>query len=74
MIVPARHREDIGGGKLLTIAHCFMSDDHGQSWRLGGSIGMNASECQLVELADGAVMVVGERLNTTVAFLRRDCP
>lgn len=58
LIVPARHREDVGRGRLRTIAHCFISDDHGASWRLGGAFGQNASECQLVELADGAVLVV----------------
>jgi sialidase-1 len=69
LVVPARHREDAGRGRLRTIAHCFISDDHGATWRLGGAIGLNASECQLVELADGEVMVVArnescmERLN-----------
>ncbi len=58
LIVPARHREDVGGGRLRSFAHCFYSDDHGTSWQLGGTIGENTSECQLVELAEGAVMVV----------------
>lgn len=58
IIVPARHREDIGGGKLRSFAHCFFSDDHGTSWKLGGTIDINTSECQLVELANGDVMVV----------------
>lgn len=64
MLVPARHREDVGGGKLRTIAHCFYSDDRGVTWQLGGNIGLHASECQLVELADGAVRVIARDENT----------
>jgi sialidase-1 len=67
LIVPARHREDVGGGRLRTVAHCFLSDDHGATWRLGGNIGLHASECQLVELADGAVMVVARNENSADA-------
>ena len=58
LIIPARHREDTGKGQLRSFAHTFYSDDHGASWKLGGNIGMNTSECQLVELANGDVMVM----------------
>jgi sialidase-1 len=58
LLVPARHREDIGKGRLRSFAHCFYSDDHGVTWKLGGTIGLNTSECQLVELASGDVRVM----------------
>ncbi len=58
LIVPARHREDIGKGRLRSFAHSFYSDDHGATWKLGGTIGLHTSECQFVELAGGDVMVV----------------
>jgi sialidase-1 len=58
LVVPARHREDIGGGRLRSFSHVFYSDDHGATWSLGGTIGLNTSECQLVELADGQILVV----------------
>jgi sialidase-1 len=58
LIVPARHREDTGKGRLRTYSHTFYSDDHGATWKLGGSMGMYTSECQLMELADGNVTVV----------------
>ena len=58
LVVPARHREDIGKGRLRSFAHTFYSDDHGATWKLGGTIGINTSECQLVELASGDVMVM----------------
>ena len=58
LLVPARHREDIGKGRLRSFAHCFYSDDHGGTWKLGGTIGINTSECQFVELANGDVRVM----------------
>ncbi|HCN76931.1 MAG TPA: hypothetical protein DIT13_07030 [Verrucomicrobiales bacterium] len=58
LLVPARHREDIGGGRLRSFAHCFYSDDHGASWQLGGTIGMHTSECQFIELNDGGIRVI----------------
>lgn len=58
LIVPARHREDTGNGRLRSFAHCFYSDDHGATWKLGGTVGVNTSECQLVEQANGDVMLI----------------
>ena len=58
LLVPARHREDIGYGRLRSFAHCFFSDDHGATWKLGGTVGANTSECQLVELNNGDVMLI----------------
>lgn len=58
LVVPARHREDTGKGRLRSFAHCFYSDDHGATWKLGGTVGVNTSECQLVELANGDVMLI----------------
>ncbi|MCX6907969.1 MAG: sialidase family protein, partial [Verrucomicrobia bacterium] len=58
LIVPARHREDIGKDRLRSFAHCFYSDDHGATWKLGGTVGVNTSECQLVEQANGNVMLI----------------
>ncbi len=58
LVVPGRHREDVGKGRLRSFAHTFYSDDAGATWKLGGNVGMHTSECQLVELADGKLMVV----------------
>ncbi|MES2595321.1 MAG: sialidase family protein [Verrucomicrobiota bacterium] len=58
LLVPARHREDTGKGRLRSFAHSFYSDDHGTTWKLGGNIGMHTSECQFMELNDGAVRVI----------------
>ncbi len=58
LIVPGRHREDTGKGRLRSFSHTFHSDDHGATWSLGGTVGLHTSECQLVELSGGDVMVV----------------
>src|SRR5204862_5881817 len=38
-------------------AHVIYSDDHGASWKLGGVLGPDCNECQVVELADGRLML-----------------
>ena len=39
-------------------SHVFYSDDHGETWQLGGSVPDNTtSECQVVELADGTLLL-----------------
>lgn len=58
LLVPARHREEVGKGRLRSFAHSFYSDDHGATWKLGGSIGIHTSECQFMELANGDVRVI----------------
>ncbi|WP_395738836.1 exo-alpha-sialidase [Prosthecobacter sp.] len=58
LLVPGRHREDTGNGRLRSFAHCFFSDDHGATWKLGGTIGIHTSECQFVELNNGDVRVI----------------
>ncbi len=67
LIVPARHREDTGKGRLRSFAHTFYSDDHGATWKLGGNIGMHTSECQLVELTDGTLRVMSRNESSTDA-------
>ncbi|MEX0612026.1 MAG: sialidase family protein [Pirellulales bacterium] len=38
-------------------SHVFFSDDHGESWRLGGTAGRYNNECAVVELGDGSLML-----------------
>jgi len=38
-------------------SHVIISDDHGQTWRLGGVIQPQVNECQVVELEDGTLMI-----------------
>ena len=34
-------------------SYVFYSDDHGQTWQLGGRLDRHTDECQVIELADG---------------------
>lgn len=38
-------------------SHVIYSDDHGQTWQLGGVSERGANECEVVELADGALLL-----------------
>jgi sialidase-1 len=57
LLVPARHLEEVQGGKHVTYSHVFFSDDHGVSWRLGPNVARHGNECRLVELPNGDVML-----------------
>ncbi|HPC95409.1 MAG TPA: sialidase family protein [Sedimentisphaerales bacterium] len=38
-------------------SHVIFSDDHGRTWQLGGAIRPAVNECQVVELADGTLLM-----------------
>lgn len=38
-------------------SHVIISDDHGKTWRIGGVISPKVNECQVVELANGNLMI-----------------
>jgi len=52
LLIPAYHRttESKSGP---AIAHVFFSDDHGETWQIGGSVGLHTCECQVAETLDG---------------------
>lgn len=52
LILPANHREttDRSGPSA---SHVVYSDDHGETWKLGGTVGLHTNECQLVETLTG---------------------
>lgn len=62
MVVPCDHRIGVGGrDRGACGAHALISDDHGQSWRLGAiddtySDDLNANETTVVELNDGRLL------------------
>jgi sialidase-1 len=56
LVVPCDHREAVDG-KPVTFSHVFFSDDHGRSWSLGGTVERHTNECQVVELADGELLI-----------------
>jgi sialidase-1 len=56
-MIPAYHRAT-GDKSGPSAAHVFYSDDHGRSWKLGGTAGPHTNECQLVETLQGGEPVL----------------
>jgi sialidase-1 len=54
LVIPANHAE---AGSGVHRSHLFFSDDHGKSWTLGASADAGTNEGQVVELADGRLML-----------------
>jgi sialidase-1 len=50
-------------------SHIIYSDDHGATWKLGGTITPKVNECQVVEVADGN----GTLLMNMRAYFQRNC-
>lgn len=58
LVIPCDHSYDdpngrLQGGGFEFGAHSIHSDDHGETWKLGGTIRPKTNECQVVELNDG---------------------
>ncbi|MFC1759310.1 sulfatase-like hydrolase/transferase, partial [Planctomycetota bacterium] len=56
LVIPCDHREK-RNNKWIKMSHVFYSDDHGETWKLGGTVGDHTDECQVVELHDGRLMM-----------------
>jgi sialidase-1 len=54
LVIPANHVE---AGTGINRSHLFFSDDGGKSWSLGASADAGTNESQVVELADGRLML-----------------
>lgn len=68
LIVPCNH-SDVG--KKRCWSHVIYSDDHGSTWQLGGSLpDPQTSEPEVVELADGRLMMNTRNWPPTEAFRR----
>lgn len=56
LVAPCDHRRR--PGDPWTGSHAVISDDHGKTWRLGGIAPVgNVNECEVVELADGRLLL-----------------
>src|SRR6185503_4457198 len=54
LVIPCDHNYDDEKEKtVLSGSHAIYSDDHGQTWKLGGVIHPKMNECQVAELFDG---------------------
>ena len=47
----------MSGDQRIQHSHVFFSDDHGETWQLGGLLPEHTDESQVVELADGRLLL-----------------
>jgi sialidase-1 len=56
LIIPANHSELSTEGTPVSRSHIIYSDDHGETWHLGGVEDEKTNESAIVELADGSLL------------------
>jgi sialidase-1 len=54
LVIPCNH--DVGDASRR-YSHVIYSDDHGATWKLGGSAGLHGNESTVAELSDGTLML-----------------
>ena len=63
LLFPCHHsgrnstQKDFKEWSRLAGSHVFYSDDHGESWHVGGESDRSMDECQVVELVDGSLLL-----------------
>ena len=57
LVVPCYSRRVDGSGRQDDYSSVAYSDDRGESWKLGSAAGPATNECQVVELANGDLML-----------------
>jgi sialidase-1 len=62
LVIPCDHRvagnkDDKESWDKAGRSHVIYSDDHGQTWKLGGSTDFAMNECAVVELPDGTLLL-----------------
>ncbi len=58
LVIPCDHKEPTTDRGVLYHSHVIYSDDHGQTWQIGGSSPRDqVNECEVVELSDGRLML-----------------
>jgi len=56
LVIPANHSSLSTATQMVSQSHCIYSDDHGTTWKIGGSEDEKTNESTLIELADGALL------------------
>jgi sialidase-1 len=62
LVIPCDHRvagnmDDKENWDKAGRSHVIYSDDHGQTWKLGGATDFAMNECAVIELPDGSLML-----------------
>ena len=55
LVLPADHIEGLRSDAIFSHSHVVVSDDHGATWKLGGSMGSWTNECEVVETQNGSL-------------------
>ncbi|HPD32018.1 MAG TPA: sialidase family protein [Phycisphaerae bacterium] len=55
MVIPCDH--NVAEPEDIRRSHVIYSDDHGETWKIGGVVGNHVNECQVVQLVDGSLML-----------------
>ncbi|MCE9531179.1 MAG: glycoside hydrolase [Planctomycetes bacterium] len=53
LVIPCDNKVAVTKGRQ---SHVVVSDDHGKTWKLGGVVGPNCNESQIVERSDGSLL------------------
>ena len=59
LVIPCDHGKGSGeeGDERVQYSHVFYSDDHGETWQLGAAVAPHTDECQVIETADGTLLI-----------------
>jgi sialidase-1 len=55
LVIPSYHGEDVRHHPIYTRSHTVYSDDHGETWKVGGVLGAGSSECEAAEMNSGSL-------------------
>ncbi len=56
LVIPANHSSLTTSTQMVSRSHVIYSDDHGQTWQIGGLEDEKTNESTVVELADGSLL------------------
>src|SRR4051812_227704 len=56
LVIPANHTEMNSQNQPMSRSHVIFSDDHGQTWQIGGIEDEKTNESTIVELSDGSLL------------------
>lgn len=57
LVIPCDYRTPKFRNDKSSFSHIIYSDDHGKTWQIGGSSEEKTNECQIVELANGDLLL-----------------
>jgi sialidase-1 len=55
LVIPCDHKRK--GDTVSYHSHVIYSDDHGKTWKIGGSTQNGSNECQIIERSDGTLLL-----------------